>query len=1189
DALPASITSAQEDGYGRMVITFKGENLIPPYTSTSSNNVLVLEFESSIQANIDSVAVNLRKYIGVARRDPDGRGLRFSLTRGTRINLKEAGEKLFVDFLPSNWQGLPPALPEDVVRALAERAERAFKAARAAEEANQGGKLRPRIALRVGRHPTFTRFSFAWNVAFNAAFVRDGQNVAINFDQLAPLDLSAIMADLPKGIEHAESFELDGKLNVVLAVSDEANIRAFRDGDVYVIDVTAPREQSEVFTIPDSAGRKSTTILGGDLTQSMPKAPSGARQVTQANGVLTKQVQQEMQTAVGANSGQATVMRSLAEFMLEPDNYAEGGAGGAGVGAEVNTAKQTPMAEKSEALPKPVPEANAAANAGKAKSKLLVDARLNDNAASFTFPYQENISAALFRRGNSIWMIFDSALPLELSLARAVATGLNAQLLEVSIPGATAIRMVLPQPYFTQLLKRETGWMVTVGDTLFEPGNALVLKSVVDQAGKAQIKAHLPATGAIHRVPDVFAGDVMFVVTSFGPPLGLIRDQRFTELQFFASAHGLAGHAYVDDLSITPKGDHLLIGREQGLALSSKDSSRGFKMRVSLLDEKSGNSERKILAERLFESSVEPGTEFLRVSSQLSRKITFAPEDERAAVRLDVARFYLANGMPHEANGMLKLAFIEDPRIANKPEIMLLQAAALTLAQRPKDAWKVLSHPRLVDDADGAFWKTMAANDKMDWEAAYGASKRGRAVLGAYPEQVQHRFLLSGARSALEYNDRAYSDSLLSEINPATLSQKHLGNYLVLRGRISKEAGDNEQAIRSWGQAKDLGLRSVSAEADMLILTHQAAEGSLSRDELVKELSGLSLRWRGDEIELRSLRLLSELYAENGQYRESFQAMKMAVLVDQGSDTTRALQDDISSRFDDLFLHGGASALEPVEALALYYDFRELTPIGPKGDEMVRKLASRLIDVDLLAQATELLAHQVDNRLRGTARAQIAADLAFVQILNGEPNLALQAIQRTRQAQLPSLLDRQRRLLEAKALADTGKPELAVSLLGSLVGSDVDRLVADIYWDSKSWQKAAESYELVAGSLWNEPGPLEPMERLDVLKAGIGYSLAEDELGLQRLRSHFAAKMGDTDDASAFDVVTSPLDQHGFEFRSVSRQLTEADTMRSFLSDYRRRYLAPADVAQAGRPNANNNPAEAARQNGDGLAVDGAV
>ncbi|MBL4645570.1 MAG: hypothetical protein JKY99_03835, partial [Rhizobiales bacterium] len=33
DALPASITSAQEDGYGRMVITFKGENLIPPYTS----------------------------------------------------------------------------------------------------------------------------------------------------------------------------------------------------------------------------------------------------------------------------------------------------------------------------------------------------------------------------------------------------------------------------------------------------------------------------------------------------------------------------------------------------------------------------------------------------------------------------------------------------------------------------------------------------------------------------------------------------------------------------------------------------------------------------------------------------------------------------------------------------------------------------------------------------------------------------------------------------------------------------------------------------------------------------------------------------------------------------------------------------------------------------------------------------
>ncbi|MDN3719921.1 hypothetical protein QW131_13795 [Roseibium salinum] len=36
-----------------------------------------------------------------------------------------------------------------------------------------------------------------------------------------------------------------------------------------------------------------------------------------------------------------------------------------------------------------------------------------------------------------------------------------------------------------------------------------------------------------------------------------------------------------------------------------------------------------------------------------------------------------------------------------------------------------------------------------------------------------------------------------------------------------------------------------------------------------------------------------------------------------------------------------------------------------RGDELVRLLAKRLVEVDLLDQAAELLRHQVDNRLKG--------------------------------------------------------------------------------------------------------------------------------------------------------------------------------------------------------------------------------
>ena len=35
--------------------------------------------------------------------------------------------------------------------------------------------------------------------------------------------------------------------------------------------------------------------------------------------------------------------------------------------------------------------------------------------------------------------------------------------------------------------------------------------------------------------------------------------------------------------------------------------------------------------------------------------------------------------------------------------------------------------------------------------------------------------------------------------------------------------------------------------------------------------------------------------------------------------------------FVDLFLKGKVDAMPPVEALAMFYDFIELTPIGPDG------------------------------------------------------------------------------------------------------------------------------------------------------------------------------------------------------------------------------------------------------------------
>jgi hypothetical protein len=121
-------------------------------------------------------------------------------------------------------------------------------------------------------------------------------------------------------------------------------------------------------------------------------------------------------------------------------------------------------------------------------------------------------------------------------------------------------------------------------------------------------------------------------------------------------------------------------------------------------------------------------------------------------------------------------------------------------------------------------------------------------------------------------------------------------------------------------------------------------------------------------------------------------------------------------------------------------------------------------------------------------------------------------------------------------------------------GPEAIRLRADIQWAAKHWAQAAEQIELLYGERWREFEPLEDKERLDILRAAVGYGLGDDILGLNRFREKFAAKMSDGPDRRAFDVLTAPAGPSDAEFGAVARALRMADTLEAFLRDLRARY-----------------------------------
>ncbi len=78
----AKITATQENGFGRIVFDFK---TLPTYKIRVTTGVLVVAFDEPVKLDPSKVAVNLGKYVGAARSDPDHRAVRFALTQSLSV------------------------------------------------------------------------------------------------------------------------------------------------------------------------------------------------------------------------------------------------------------------------------------------------------------------------------------------------------------------------------------------------------------------------------------------------------------------------------------------------------------------------------------------------------------------------------------------------------------------------------------------------------------------------------------------------------------------------------------------------------------------------------------------------------------------------------------------------------------------------------------------------------------------------------------------------------------------------------------------------------------------------------------------------------------------------------------------------------------------------------------------------
>ena len=507
-----------------------------------------------------------------------------------------------------------------------------------------------------------------------------------------------------------------------------------------------------------------------------------------------------------------------------------------------------------------------------------------------------------------------------------------------------------------------------------------------------------------------------------------------------------------------------------------------------------------------------------------------------------------------EAKGVLDVALGDERKSAESMTALVLRAVAEVMMNRPDDALKDLSEPGVGDQHDAPLWRALAYARQGRWGKARDTFKNMAAAMASLPVELQRVALRDDMRSAIEVGDFNAASDDLNDFHTVGIPHEMEPTVAVLMGRLAEGLGRKEDALAAYRTAADSWDRPAAAQGRLreTVLGYQL--GDMSRDAVISQLESLTTIWRGDETEVEALKILAHLYTEDGRYRDAFYVMRSAMAARPDSALTRQIQDEAAATFDALFLTNKGDTMPAIDALALFYDFRELTPVGARGDEMIRRLADRLVSVDLLDQAADLLQYQVDHRLEGAARAQVATRLAVIYLMDRKPDRALAVLRASRTGGLSNDLRDQRLLLEARALSDLTRYDLALEVVADVNGRPAERLRADILWAAKRYDEAAEQIELMYGDRYKDFTPLNDDERADIMRAEIGYALASDQLGLGRFRDKYAAKMAATPDAHAFQVVSAPLGASGDEFTAVAHAAASTDTLETFLREMKTTY-----------------------------------
>jgi hypothetical protein len=733
EPVKAELSVTTSAGFARFVFHFTEET---DAEINLSNGILIVGFKKPIDVSVDRILVGAPDYVNAARRDPDGMAVRLALGRKVTANSMMAGDRLFVDLLPEGWVGLPPGLPQEVIDDLARRARAADKLERQQRQAPQP-QLPPLVRVRVGTQPTFTRYVFGLPQTTAVTTDRAKDKLIVLFDAQLRFDLADAQAALPSGVAAITARPGAEKTGVQFDLANGPDVRTFRDDNSFIVDVLSAE--------PRDVPAEIASLANASPAAPAPRKPESAAPNVAAEGAATPDPAPPLPAKAEAAPAQPAA---------------------APAGAVASKGSDVPPAPTSTpSLVAPV-GTSATPPSRDVHAPVVVEVVRVGEGLRLTFPFAAATPAAMFRRADAVWLVFDAAAPIDVSKLVTQQIGSVRSAVVTRTEGGQVVRIKVDRPRLTSLEADGFTWTVSIGDLVLEPTRPLAITRAAAPPQRTSAVIPFDAPQQLHRLTDPEVGDKLLVVTALGPPRGFLRPQSFVEFHALASTHGVAIQPIADDVALELTEDKIVINRPSGLNLSGL--SAGAAGEVGSDGARRSNSASFTLDAQLWGFDRE--ADFVLRHADLVRNAAQAPEAERTARRLELARFYLAREFYAEAKGVLDVALAKELPKGEAAPALALRAIAAVLMGRAADALRDLANPVVGDQFDAPLWRALAYADLGRWPEARRGFANIEASSATMPLELQRLLARAAVRASIEMRDFAEAANLLNGLETLGMS-----------------------------------------------------------------------------------------------------------------------------------------------------------------------------------------------------------------------------------------------------------------------------------------------------------------------------------------------------------------------------------------------------------------------------------